>query len=67
MFLTKNGTTFTVEGEATGKQAYFYYIYGYKSRKNASYLCNWCEYCTCRKGHKCSWYKRQVKKLKKYR
>ena len=36
----------------------------YKSRKNASYLCNWCEYCTCRKGHKCSQYKRQVKKLK---
>ena len=33
MFLTKNGTTFTVEGEATGKQAYFYYIYGYKSKK----------------------------------
>lgn len=34
----------------------------YKKRTTAE--CHYCDYLTCRKGHKCSWYKRLVKKFK---
>lgn len=34
----------------------------YKKRTTAE--CHYCDYLTCRKGHKCSWYKRFVKKFK---
>ena len=27
-------------------------------------LCYWCDYLTCRKGHKCSTYKKHAKKFK---
>ena len=25
-------------------------------KKKTSFECNWCDYRTCRKGHKCKWY-----------
>lgn len=30
-------------------------------KKKTTMECNYCDYCTCRKGHKCKWYKRWVK------
>lgn len=33
----------------------------YKKKTTAE--CHYCDYCTCRKGHKCKWYKRWAKKI----
>lgn len=33
-------------------------------KKQSSSECHYCDYCTCRKGHKCNWFKRYVKKFK---
>lgn len=32
-------------------------------KKKTTFECNWCDYRTCRKGHKCKWYKQWVKKI----
>ena len=34
-------------------------------RKRISHECHYCDYQTCRKGHKCKWYKKFVKKYVK--
>lgn len=36
-------------------------LFDYKKQTTAE--CRYCDYCTCRKGHKCKWYKRWVKKF----
>lgn len=36
---------------------------GNSYKKNTFSICHYCDYCTCRKGHKCSWYKKMVKKI----
>ena len=30
-------------------------------KKNTTKECHYCDYLTCRKGHKCKWYKKFVK------
>ena len=30
-------------------------------KKKTTMECHYCDYCICRKGHKCKWYKRWVK------
>jgi aminoglycoside phosphotransferase family enzyme len=32
-------------------------------KKKTTFECHWCDYRTCRKGHKCKWYKQWVKKV----
>lgn len=34
-------------------------------KKKASVKCHYCDYCTCRKGHKCNWFKKFVKQFRK--
>lgn len=34
-------------------------------KKKTTKECHYCDYCYCRKGHKCNWYKKFVKKIAK--
>ena len=34
-------------------------------KKTTTKECAWCDYRVCRKGHKCSWYKKYVKQFNK--
>lgn len=34
-------------------------------KKQTIKICHYCDYDNCRKGHKCRWYKKFVKRIKK--